>query len=334
MRNSLETRLGIFFVLAMCVSVLLIETIGGAAFFRDGYPITARFDTIHDLHVGDPVKLAGVKIGTVSELDLGEDAVVVTMKIDHDRQVRVTSKATVKFTGLMGQNFVDVDFGTPGGAFVDPAVGALLETVPQPDVNDLMARLGGVAKGIEDMTKSFGGGALQNVLGPLAEFLRDNSPKMSAVLDNMVIVSDEIAQGRGTIGRMVMDARLHDEAVVAVRSVRRSSDKINGVLTDMKDVTALARVSVNRLEDGQGTMGLLLKDEALYRESTMAMVHLREMMEKMNNGDGTVAQLINDADFLASLTLMLQKVEKVTDGLEDQGPLSIIGMAFGRFITF
>ena len=78
-------------------------------------------------------------------------------------------------------------------------------------------------------------------------------------------------------------------------------------------------------------MGMLLKDEALYRESTTAMVNLKEILEKMNGGQGAIGQLINEEDFLNSLKMTLQKVEKATDSLEDQGPLSVIGLAVGSF---
>jgi len=334
MKNSLETRLGIFFALAMCAAVLLIETIGGANFFRKGYQITAYFRGIQDLKTGDPVKLAGVRIGSVSKIDLTNDVVEVSMKIDQGRTLRTTTKARVKFAGLMGQNFVDLDFGTPDGIPIDPAIGGTLQTVEQPDFNVLMARMENVAKGVEDMTKSFSGDSLNSVLGPMADFMRDNSPKIGAILGDMQVVSEQIAVGRGSVGRMVMDEALYDEAVGAVTSISKSMDKVDGMLTDMADIMTFARTTMGEIEEGKGTMGMLLQDEALYDETTAAMTNLREIMEKMNLGKGTVGNLINEADFLSTLTLTLQKVEKATDSLEDQGPLSIIGMAFGKLVKF
>ncbi len=332
MKNSLETRLGIFFALAMCAAVLLIETIGGANFFRKGYQITAYFRAVQDLKVGDPVKLAGVRVGSVSGVDLTNDVVAVSMKIDQGRTIRTTTKARVKFAGLMGQNFVDLDFGTPDGIPIDPAIGGTLQTVEQPDFNVLMARMENVAKGVEDMTKSFSGDSLNNVLGPMADFMRENSPKLGVILGNMQIVSEQIAQGKGSVGKMVMDETLYSEAVEAVTSISDSSTKINGMLTDMTDIMATAKRTMGDVQAGRGTMGLLLKDEALYLESTTAMVNLKEILEKMNRGQGSIGQLVNEEEFLSILKLTLQKVEKATDSLEDQGPLSVIGLAFGSLI--
>jgi phospholipid/cholesterol/gamma-HCH transport system substrate-binding protein len=44
---------------------------------------------------------------------------------------------------------------------------------------------------------------------------------------------------------------------------------------------------------------------------------------------GTFGKLINDDSFLKIAKLSLQKLDKATDGLEDQGPLSILGLAIG-----
>jgi phospholipid/cholesterol/gamma-HCH transport system substrate-binding protein len=86
---------------------------------------------------------------------------------------------------------------------------------------------------------------------------------------------------------------------------------------------------VDGINNGKGTLGKLTKDEALYTETTAAMTNLREILQKMNQGQGTVGKLINDDSFLKNAKLSLQKLDKATDGLEDQGPLSILGLVIG-----
>ena len=60
------------------------------------------------------------------------------------------------------------------------------------------------------------------------------------------------------------------------------------------------------------------------------MTHLREILEKLNQGEGSVGSLVNDAALIDNAKATLQKVEKATESLEDQGPLSVIGLAVGR----
>src|SRR6266850_4266172 len=116
MRNSLETRLGIFVALAVIAAVLIVETLGGVEFFKRGYHLIAEFNNVQDLKVGDRVKIAGVEVGRIEAIGLDEtnNKVKVTMKLRSNVIVRTDSTAMVKFTGLLGQNFVAVDFGSPG----------------------------------------------------------------------------------------------------------------------------------------------------------------------------------------------------------------------------
>ncbi len=106
MKNSLETKLGIFVVLAVFAAIVIIEMLGGADFFQRGYHVSALFDTVQELKVGDSVKMAGVEIGRVEKIALADGKVNVAMKLHPDAVVKTDSEATIKFAGLMGQNFV------------------------------------------------------------------------------------------------------------------------------------------------------------------------------------------------------------------------------------
>src|SRR5437667_1208934 len=105
MKNTLETRLGIFFALALVVAVIILEMIGAADFFKTGYQVNALFRNAQELKKGDLVKLAGVEIGRVESIELTNDLAQVTMKVKGKYKIKTDAKAAVKFTSLMGQNF-------------------------------------------------------------------------------------------------------------------------------------------------------------------------------------------------------------------------------------
>ena len=161
------------------------------------------FDTVQELKVGDSVKMAGVEIGRVEKIALADGKVTVTMKLHPDAVVKTDSQAIIKFAGLMGQNFVAIDFGSPGAPLaVD---GAVLETVEQPDLNAIMAKLDNAAGGIENVTKSFSGDSINNLLGPLTDLIKQNSGRITMTLSNMENISGQIASGQGTVGKFIYD---------------------------------------------------------------------------------------------------------------------------------
>lgn len=315
MKNSLETKLGIFVALTVIAAVIIVETLGSADLFSRGYRLNARFSTVQDLKVGDHVKMAGVEIGKVDKIMLGDSKVTVVMKVRSDAAVKTDSKATIKFAGLMGQNFVSISFGTPDAPKVEP--GAVLETVEQPDLSAIMAKLDEAAAGIKRVGDSFSGDKIDNLLGPLTDFVKQNSAPITATIANIKNVSSQIAAGQGTIGKLIYDDSLYNTA--------------NSTVSNLQDTAIAVHTEVSKISAGEGTIGKLLTDDTLYKATTASMTNLNSILKKVNQGDGTLGTLVNNKEFYNNAKLSLQKLDKATDSLEDTGPLSVIGIMANQF---
>jgi len=320
MKNTLETRLGMFVALSILAAFIIINTIGGLDKFRRGLHVHALFNTVQELKVGDRVKMAGVEVGRVEAIKLSTNKVKVSMKLKLDAKsvVKTDSAATVKFAGLMGQNFVSLDFGSPDAP--EATDGTIIRSVEQPDLSAIMAKLDNVASGVENLTKSFSGDKIDNLLGPFTDFLKQNSAPLTATIANIRAISGQISEGQGTVGKLIYDQSLYNSAITTVSNLQSTSDEIKITIAD-------ARKVIDGVNAGEGSLGKLVKDEALYHETTASMKNLREILEKINQGQGTVGKLVNDQEFYKNAKLSLQKLDKATEGLEDQGPLSVLGMA-------
>lgn len=330
MKNTLETRLGIFVALAATVAFMLITTVGGLDKLRPGLHLHALFSTVQELKPGDRVKMGGVEIGRVEKIQLAQDKVKVTMKLRPDAVVRTDSIATIRSAGLMGQNFVSIDFGTPQAKPL--MTDQVLNTEEQPDLGAVMQQLNKVGKGIEDVTKVFAGDSMNNLFSTLSDFMMRNSDPLSLTISNMTWASFQVREGKGTIGKLITDDSLYTTAVTTISNLQSGIGSFQSVGDDVKATLAEARKVIDGINAGQGSLGKLVKDEKLYNDGTAAMTNLKEILEKMNRGDGTVGKLINDQEFYKNAKLTLQKVDKATESLEDQGPLSVIGIiASGLF---
>jgi phospholipid/cholesterol/gamma-HCH transport system substrate-binding protein len=318
MKNTLETRLGFFVLLAVISAFILLETVGGLDVFKHVYTLKARFNTVRDLKVGDPVKMAGVPIGRVEKLAISPDTgkVEVTLRLNHDTPVHTDSKATVKAEGLLGVDFVDIEFGSAASPLL--AQDAQIATAEQPDLNALLARLDDAAAGVQNLTKSFTGDKIDNLLGPFTDFLRQNNAHLSSIISNVNNVTGQVASGQGTVGKLIYDQTLYDKATVVVTNLQDASAEIKGTV-------AQARNIIDQVNAGQGTVGKLIKDPKLYTEATATVGTLHEIFNKINNGQGSVGKLVNDQEFYKDAKLSLQKLDKATESLEDTGPLSILG---------
>jgi phospholipid/cholesterol/gamma-HCH transport system substrate-binding protein len=99
-----------------------------AGFTRDGgsYPLTASFRSVDGVSVGTDVRMAGVKIGTVTSLSLNPETFFAdaTFSVREDIVVPDDSTALISSEGLLGGNFVEIQ---PGGSLENLAPGSEIE---------------------------------------------------------------------------------------------------------------------------------------------------------------------------------------------------------------
>jgi phospholipid/cholesterol/gamma-HCH transport system substrate-binding protein len=323
MKESIESKLGLFFALAVVLALIILEYLGSFGFLQRGYHLHALFKNVQDLKLGDAVKMAGVHIGRVENIILTNEYADVTMIMSRGADVRTDSKASISFTGLMSQNYVAIEFGTPGAPKCED--GTILQTTEQPDLGQLFARLDKVATGVENLTRSFSGEKIDTFLGPLTDFIKDNRTNLTATFSNIKIVSDRIAQGKGTVGKLINEDTLYLSAQVAISNLQSVAGDIKDAIGDAHTLLTNANQVVTDARTGQGTIGKLLTDNTLYNEATGSLTNLHSILLKINQGQGTVGQLINDDSFLKGAKLSLQKLDKATESLEDTGPLSVLG---------
>ena len=326
MKNTLETRLGMFVAIALVAGFFIFEILG-AVNLKPGLHLTASFDAIQDLKLGDSVKMAGVPVGKVEKIKLTDGKVELTLKLNKDAPVHTDSKATIKFTGLMGQYYVAIDFGSSQAPRM--ADGSVIATIEQPDLSALMAKLDDVATGVQNLTKSFSGDKIDNILGPFTDFMKQNNPRLSAIFANVQAISGQITEGKGTVGKLIYEDEFYNNAQASLTNLQQTADEIKRTVADARNI-------VDQINAGQGTVGKLVKDDTLYRETTatmsnanVTMSNIRQISDKINNGQGSVGKIINDDEFINNAKLSLQKLDKAADSLEDTGPLSL----FGEVIT-
>jgi phospholipid/cholesterol/gamma-HCH transport system substrate-binding protein len=267
--------------------------------------------------------MAGVQVGRVEGIaDPSNGVVDVTLNLRKGVDVRIDSKASIRFTGLMAQNFVAIDSGTSSTQAED---GAYLQTIEQPDLSVLMTKLDNVATGVENLTRSFSGEKIDNLLGPFTDFLKNNQSNLTATIANIRTTSDRIAAGQGTVGKLINEDTLYVTALNTVSNFENTATNIQDLAGQAREFVTNVNLTVTRINSGEGTVGKLIKDDTLYLETTGSMTNLHQILLKINHGQGTVGQLINDDSTLKNLKVSMQKLDKATESLEDTGPLSVLG---------
>jgi len=103
-------------VLAVALGFLVYASqIAGLSTGSASYPVTASFRSIEGVNIGTDVRLAGVKIGTVSSLELNPQTyrADTTMSITRGVEIPDDSAILISSEGLLGGTFVEIQ---PGGS--------------------------------------------------------------------------------------------------------------------------------------------------------------------------------------------------------------------------
>ena len=123
--NIAETVIGAVVVAIAVVLIAFVYTRMGSGGLS-GYEIQARLPRVDGLGVGTDVRLAGIKIGSVSDLTLDPKTYLVTvhMAIHNDVKIPDDSSLMVTSSGLLGSSYISI---TPGGDDKMLASGGMIE---------------------------------------------------------------------------------------------------------------------------------------------------------------------------------------------------------------
>ena len=138
-----ETQMGLL-VLVLAVGVLVFSlTVGGVGAKPGGYDVTAKFGQVGSLAPGAAVTVAGVEVGTVSEIRLDPKTYLAVTTLSLDPDVKLPSDSTAKITSdsLLGSVHVAI---TPGGATNDIKPGGEIENIQ--GAVDLFGQIGSVMR--------------------------------------------------------------------------------------------------------------------------------------------------------------------------------------------
>lgn len=140
-KYSKETVVGIFVVIGLlCIAYMTVK-LGNVGFLgKNTYSLSARFNTVTGLRVGNPINMLGLEIGRVAgfEMDQENQQAVVTMEINKGIQIYDDAIASIKTEGLIGDKYVDIDAGG-GGDLLKPG-GTITETVSPVDIGELIGK--------------------------------------------------------------------------------------------------------------------------------------------------------------------------------------------------
>jgi phospholipid/cholesterol/gamma-HCH transport system substrate-binding protein len=314
-----EQRVGLFFLGGILLFVGFIEATVGSGLFSRGYRVWAEFPDVQGLTTGAQVRVAGVKAGAVRAIELQPDRVRVGMDIRRDVELHEDAVARLDFQALSGARFVTIDRGSASRPRIGPD--ATLRSESAAGISQMVDELDKVGRSLRDLSDSLNENQ-DRLLKTVSEMLEENRQGLHQTVENLGGITQKLASNEGTLGRLLNDPTLYDEATMTLAALRES-------FGDIRKVTG-------RLERGEGTLGKLLIDDAMYDELRETVISLNvtagnfaEISDQVKHGEGTLGRLVSDDALYDQAQGALRGVTRATQGIEDQAPISVLGTLLG-----
>ncbi|MEO7156017.1 MAG: MlaD family protein, partial [Vicinamibacterales bacterium] len=308
-----ELKFGLIAVFALVMAGLLIFAVGGGGgFFWQNYPLKVTFPNVAGLMSGSPVRVAGVEVGSVTDVRLVPNGAEVSFNVIDEMRPIITDRSTAKIgsISLLGEGAVDIEAAPSGKPLPDWAY--VTTGKPAPSIAELTEQAG---TGINDVTSMLAD--LRAGKGTIGKLLTDEA--LYRDFNNLLSAADRVAQnvanGKGTMGKFANDSKVYDELNASVANLNAITTKLRngeGSLGQLLNDPALAK-SLNattsnlegltgKLNRGEGTAGKLLTDDALYQRLDSMTGRIDTVLQNLNNGQGTAGQLLHDKRLYENMT--------------------------------
>lgn len=112
-RSTVETALGAVVILVAAIFLIFSYNIANVGAGSGGYEVVAHFSGIGGLQAGDDVQISGVKIGTVSAVELDETTYLARVRLLVDNEVKLPTDtaALISSESLLGGRFMALEPG-------------------------------------------------------------------------------------------------------------------------------------------------------------------------------------------------------------------------------
>jgi phospholipid/cholesterol/gamma-HCH transport system substrate-binding protein len=258
----------------------------------DALEVSAVFHDAAGLEKKTLVQIAGIPVGEVTDVSLyqGQYARLVIL-IKKSIRVHTDAALTKHSASILGEFVLDLYPGSEGAPLM-PEDGEIANVIDEQGIQKVFETLGKVAEDVQSVTKSMrelitgNTGSVETIVSNISELTKsldnvvsNNGASLKATLDNFERLSAQLNSFTGSEKSSVGD--LIENLRGASASARQALDTVNGILGSNKgqlsenfkgiqqtlqdlDKSIQSVENITKgIENGNGTVGRLLNDEAL-----------------------------------------------------------------------
>lgn len=316
---SREARIGGLVILALAVGFWGFNFLKGFNIFASHRTFYAIYNKIDGISVGSAVKMNGLNVGSVTSVELMPDhpgRLLVKFRVSNSQlNIPKDTEARIESSGLIGSTYIQLNLGS---LYDTPAKSG--DTLRSQTAEDLMSSVNKMLTPVKDKVERLIVD-IDSILVPIQAVL---SPKtvtsISSAIHTIPDIINNIERTTANLDRLIRDekekiGRILTNVESISGNLKKNNDKITNILANVESISdSLAKANFKQT----------------IQKATDAIAKVDDIMTKVNNGEGTLGMLVSDKKLYYELDSIAKNLNSLVEDLQANPHRYVHFSVFGR----
>ncbi|WP_186646984.1 MlaD family protein [Fluviispira vulneris] len=287
-----EIKVGLFALVGASVLTTTAFVLGGNPFASKKQHFHTVLNNVGGVAERTQIRASGVKVGEVTSVEILPDGARVNFDVDSNVKIPSGSYIEIKSRGILGDVYIEIVRNLKGTG--EMKSGDQMPRNPESnDMETLMTNLNAIARDIKKIS-----GSLANVLGT-----SEGETSIKNIVSNIEGVTRDLREITGSQKENLKEAiqGLRDTSVRLSKLIERNDAKIDQIIADVKTFTTELR-QISTPENREKIESIITSVEA-------AAASIKRMAAKVENGEGTLGQLIAKEETAEEVKATLKSIQ-------------------------
>lgn len=300
MKYKREIGIGLVFIVALALFIWGFSYLKGFNLFKEQRVLYAVYERVSGLTKANPVSINGLKVGQVSDIYFNPDfsgEIVVEITIETEIPIPKNSVALIYSSDLMGSKAINLQLSNDSlfvnnGDTLNTKVEASLKEAVNQQIQPLKAKAEELIMSIDTVVtvikQIFNEQARENLTSSLAsieqtfanlesasynldEMIAAEKVRLAEIMFNLESITTTIRENEDNIENILTNFSSISDSL-AKAEIPQTFANINKVVGDVAGI-------IEKINNGEGSIGMLINDEDLYQDLQKSAEQLHLLME-------------------------------------------------------
>jgi phospholipid/cholesterol/gamma-HCH transport system substrate-binding protein len=302
MKIKREVKIGFFGIITATLFIISVNFLKGKDIFRRSRVFYAVYNSTSGIRDAAPITINGLGVGMVTDMKFqsnNSNLVVLELTVYNPIFIPSNSVARIISLDLLGTKNIEIEFGDSktGAEDGDTLTGGIQKSL-QDEVNEQVAPIKAKAESLlspldtmvtvlhtvfnsearRNISESFTSirntlTNLENTSYDLDTLVYGQRKRMERILFNVESITENIRKNDKNISNILSNFSLLSDTL-AKANIAGTLTNVNSALTRLSSIT-------EKIDKGEGSLGLLVNDQKLYENLNKSAAQLNELIEDM-----------------------------------------------------